>query len=192
LAGWHAFRRGLATNLTSRIRASRFNGFPRGLRKLIPLWNFPNDPVPVEKEFQLRDHRDGSFALLPFRFAGAVPPYGLLHFDGVAVVAVPNESTDFTLAGTRECCDRDGRGPGFRENCEPPNLFLKRVRVRLPRTWRARNSIALCPVFSRAASAPGVATSWPGSDSGFDSVCCMGKYSFVDLGFAPQAPQSGA
>jgi len=39
-----------------------------------------------------------------------------------------------------------------------------------PRTCRERNSIAFCPVFSSAASAPGVATNCPKSNNGFKPV----------------------
>src|SRR6516225_1022545 len=59
------------------------------------------NPVPVEKKLQLSDHRNGSFALFPLGLSDLVSPYGLLHVDGLTVVAVPNESTDFSLAGSR-------------------------------------------------------------------------------------------
>lgn len=41
-----------------------------------------------------------------------------------------------------------------------------------PVTCRERKSVGLCPLFSRAASAPGVATSCPRLNSGFRSVFC--------------------
>ncbi|MGB6961577.1 MAG: hypothetical protein WA748_07780 [Candidatus Acidiferrum sp.] len=82
-------------------------------------------PVPIEKKFQLRDHRNGSFALLPFRLAYLVAPHGVLHFDGVTVIVLPKKSTDFTLAGARECRHRDNRRGGFGKNRQHPNFFLQ-------------------------------------------------------------------
>ena len=37
----------------------------------------------------------------------------MLYIDGVTVVALPKESTDFTLAGARERRHRDDRRGGF-------------------------------------------------------------------------------
>jgi hypothetical protein len=65
--------------------------------------------------------------------------YGLLYIDGVTVVALPKESTDFALAGARErrhCDDRRGR---FGKNRQHPNFFLKRIGTRFTRRARSGN-----------------------------------------------------
>ena len=49
-------------------------------------------PVPIEKSFQLRDHRNGSFVLSPsLARRHLVPPHGVLHFDGVTVIVLPKK-----------------------------------------------------------------------------------------------------
>src|SRR5258706_12624179 len=51
-----------------------------------------------------------------------------------------------------------------------------------PVTCRDRNSIAFCPAFWSAVSAPGVATSWPRSNNGCLVVGCMKKAPFGGFG----------
>jgi hypothetical protein len=102
--------------------------------------------MPVEKEFQLRDHRNGSFALLPFRLADLVPPYGLLYLDGETVVALPKESTDFTLAGARESRDSDDRR-GYGEAVSPSGASWPRTVKRPHKASSGREQ--LCYVSSK-------------------------------------------
>src|SRR6266849_6046939 len=47
-----------------------------------------------------------------------------------------------------------------------------------PVTWSERKSMGDWPDFSRAASAPSVATSWPRSNSGLRTVFCISEDSF--------------
>src|SRR5258707_8146845 len=55
-----------------------------------------------------------------------------------------------------------------------------------PVIWRKRKSSGVCPLFAKAASAPGVDTSEPRSKSGFRSVCCMGISPVLKFGFLPR------
>jgi hypothetical protein len=103
------------------------------------------------------------------------------------LIAPPAASQAFVPGDVSEHQDPFGLGAPDQDNLLPKAIPHN---YQSPVTWRARKSIGLCPLFSRAASAPGVATSWPRSNSGFRSVGCMAISCFWIWIFASQAPPS--
>jgi hypothetical protein len=118
----------------------QIQGLPAGISKNISLrWMARMNSVPVEKKFQLCNHRDGSFALFSLRLAYVISPYRLLYLYGVAVVAFPKKATDFALASTRERRHGDNRCGGFRKNSQHLNFFLERIGMSFTRRTRSGN-----------------------------------------------------
>lgn len=73
------------------------------VRKNEPLaWSATSFPVLVEKEFQLSDDRNGALALRALRFVHMASPDGFFNSNFGAVVVLPSETSDLSLARAGE------------------------------------------------------------------------------------------
>jgi hypothetical protein len=85
--------------------------------------------VLVEKKFQLGDDRNCDLALRTLRFVYMAPPNGFFNSNFRAVVVLPGESSDFSLARSGEGRRGDYRCDRLRKNGLHLGLFFERVRV---------------------------------------------------------------